>query len=611
MQTHNMVALQPVAENAPAKGNICSSDPPCVTPSTDRACLSEVEILTPGIGLSNADRKAATLNFPSIEHAADSNVVHTEESDPPLVPQPGDGDDTPETCVDASPAQDSDLSIPMPGTWYETMEPFIASEQTPDTWTNLFHKLPADETGNLLVYLDNMLFKLIGLLEEQRTLRETLNIEEEKVKIQEAAIHDQEVRHQEQARQQQEKTKSDLRILDTRYAAHQRAELIKHGLAMQNAQAGHESQLGEKTVELLRFRMENVDLKESMDAHTTTNQAISLERDSLKTELAELKEELKQVRVEGAALQAGRDRSHQSFLKADAGRLAKEGECRSLCSDVTRLSRENQGLTKEVESLRIEVSKYKLQEMRRREAEERRLLEEKRKEEERRRQEEERRRQEEARREEEKRLLEEKRKEEEKRRQEEARREEERRLREEEKRRQEEERRRAEAERERQVKEAVEKEEQARKGAATAEDERCRKRDTQRWGSKPWTPDTALERFHVVMTEFLAARYSPMEPVTRRSIPWPILHSPDKFTFEEVTWENVERFLKHLKKVSASDLGEHTKLLKKVQTMFHPDRWSSRNILQTVGDGDLEEALRKAGKIVSQAVNQWIDKQPH
>ncbi|KAF9462547.1 hypothetical protein BDZ94DRAFT_1261160 [Collybia nuda] len=193
-----------------------------------------------------------------------------------------------------------------------------------------------------------------------------------------------------------------------------------------------------------------------------------------------------------------------------------------------------------------------------------------------------------------------KRKEEEKRKTEEAKREEKRKLQEEETRREqerlrvEEEKRRAEVERERHAREVAAKEELAHRIAVAAEEERCRKRDSQRWGYKPWTPDAALERFHIIMAEFSAAKYTPMEPVTTQSIPWPTLLKPDTFTFEAITWENVEAFLRHMKS--------------QVQLMFHPDRWCSRNILSAIVDTKVQEALKDAGGVVSQAVNQWIDK---
>ncbi|KAF9462545.1 hypothetical protein BDZ94DRAFT_1128804, partial [Collybia nuda] len=80
-----------------------------------------------------------------------------------------------------------------------------------------------------------------------------------------------------------------------------------------------------------------------------------------------------------------------------------------------------------------------------------------------------------------------------------------------------------------------------------------------------------------VTEEFTTTKYSTDIPITIRSIPWPVLNSPSQFTLEDLSWKSVEDFLRHAKKFYAGEgSAKYVRLLKQLQLMFHPDRWSSR-----------------------------------
>ncbi|KAG6908296.1 hypothetical protein DXG01_005397 [Tephrocybe rancida] len=118
----------------------------------------------------------------------------------------------------------------------------------------------------------------------------------------------------------------------------------------------------------------------------------------------------------------------------------------------------------------------------------------------------------------------------------------------------------------------------------------------------PWDFDAALERFLEIIDDFERTKFFEVYPLTFTDIPWPILDNPLSSVFgpELVTWERVENFFSHTK--GACDADVYKKLVERVHRMFHPDKWRSRAILESMQNQDLRTATRSAGNVVAQAI---------
>ncbi|KAG6861178.1 hypothetical protein C0995_002985 [Termitomyces sp. Mi166 len=146
------------------------------------------------------------------------------------------------------------------------------------------------------------------------------------------------------------------------------------------------------------------------------------------------------------------------------------------------------------------------------------------------------------------------------------------------------------------------------KAAAIAESERCRKRDMRYHCSlRIWDNRVALERFNLLITEFETLRFSESQPVMLANVPWPVLcpffyDANQSLTFraEDITWEAVEKFFAYVRRTYS--VGQYNKLVERVHRLFHPDKWGSRRLLDTVQDTDLRKSLQSAGNIVAQAM---------
>lgn len=102
---------------------------------------------------------------------------------------------------------------------------------------------------------------------------------------------------------------------------------------------------------------------------------------------------------------------------------------------------------------------------------------------------------------------------------------------------------------------------------------RCQQWDMKDWWVYLWTPKLMLDQFHVVSNEFLIAVYSlEKQPLTVRSVPWPVLHSPYDITLEKIAWENVEGFVRYAQFAYGSDIEGHTNLVKQIQKRFLPNQ---------------------------------------
>jgi hypothetical protein len=151
------------------------------------------------------------------------------------------------------------------------------------------------------------------------------------------------------------------------------------------------------------------------------------------------------------------------------------------------------------------------------------------------------------------------------------------------------------------------------KEAAENERTRCRRRDFMRWKiPEPgiyrlheWPRQLCIQRFEAISAEFDDMRFSDSQPLTFESVPWPLLRTPTNLTVEDVDWSSVEEFFSTAKTVISK--FDYKIMLEKAQRRFHPDKWRSRGLLNTVLDDDLRERLENAGNIVAQAITPlWI-----
>lgn len=143
----------------------------------------------------------------------------------------------------------------------------------------------------------------------------------------------------------------------------------------------------------------------------------------------------------------------------------------------------------------------------------------------------------------------------------------------------------------------------ARSGdAEKTEVARCAKRDA-KWPktrNAGWTAKHAVERFKLVSIEFDAIIFSEVQPLTLQSIPWPVASSPEEFNITQLDWNAVETFFRLAKQSLLLD--PYKKLVSECYFRFHPDRWSSRGILNTIRDEALRAQVQSACNAVSQAV---------
>ncbi|KAF7298388.1 Polyadenylate-binding protein 1 [Mycena kentingensis (nom. inval.)] len=156
--------------------------------------------------------------------------------------------------------------------------------------------------------------------------------------------------------------------------------------------------------------------------------------------------------------------------------------------------------------------------------------------------------------------------------------------------------------RERERLDALEREraEKARVSAWTAatlkEERRCRERDQGLRGLFGWTTVSAISRLRLVMDEFDASKFSETQPLTKGSVPWPVLTDPAMLRVADIDWEAVEKFCRELATV------EYKAIVERLHRMFHPDRWKARRLLATVMDDATRADLEAAANVVAQAL---------
>lgn len=170
---------------------------------------------------------------------------------------------------------------------------------------------------------------------------------------------------------------------------------------------------------------------------------------------------------------------------------------------------------------------------------------------------------------------------------------------------------REEAEKIRELREKEERAEADRKAtylmAAAQERRRCRQRDEATWKrALPWSPAASLERFQLVSTEFDDTKFCATKPIVFENIPWPVLPSPYEMTLEHIEWGEVEAFFAKVEELVS--ISEYKTLVEKTHRRFHPDKWRSRGLLDTIVDDDVKRQLETAGNIVAQAMTPiWLN----
>ncbi len=117
---------------------------------------------------------------------------------------------------------------------------------------------------------------------------------------------------------------------------------------------------------------------------------------------------------------------------------------------------------------------------------------------------------------------------------------------------------------------------------------------------------SVMARFRFVNTEFDNTTFSRTKPLTFESVPWPVLLSPYEVKLEEIDWKAVEEFFEKLELMVHR--GEYKTLVEQAHRRFHPDKWKSRGLLNTVLDDTLRRQLESAGNIVAQATTPiWMN----
>lgn len=137
--------------------------------------------------------------------------------------------------------------------------------------------------------------------------------------------------------------------------------------------------------------------------------------------------------------------------------------------------------------------------------------------------------------------------------------------------------------------------------AAAKERARCLKRDKAFLAQTIWSERSALARYLSISIEFDSIRFSTEQPLTFESVPWPVLHAPRTISLDGIEWSAVEQFFGTVE-VIVADPGEYKSLLEKTHRRFHPDKWRSRGIMNSVLDEHLRNKLEVAGNVVAQAV---------
>ncbi|KAK7470108.1 hypothetical protein VKT23_001549 [Stygiomarasmius scandens] len=130
--------------------------------------------------------------------------------------------------------------------------------------------------------------------------------------------------------------------------------------------------------------------------------------------------------------------------------------------------------------------------------------------------------------------------------------------------------------------------------------EQARKKEEKAQKAKNAQFEGIIEDYQRASQTFDSWKPSSSNPLSFRSIPWPLLLRPTDITFEKITWETVEEFFKKVRQMRSSDV--YTNMLNEAKKRYHPDRWAARRVLANV-PAEEREQIEASGKTVSQAVN--------
>ncbi|KAI0063583.1 hypothetical protein BV25DRAFT_1883398 [Artomyces pyxidatus] len=135
---------------------------------------------------------------------------------------------------------------------------------------------------------------------------------------------------------------------------------------------------------------------------------------------------------------------------------------------------------------------------------------------------------------------------------------------------------------------------------------RREKQRRERWSLGQWTPQRALERYNQLAEEFDTKKFSTDDPLHFAVVPWPVLRAPASFGAEDIAWADVEAFFTAAREHMRAQ--DYKAFVEKSHRRFHPDRWSSRNLLRTIADETVRSTIEVAANTVAQALTPlWSD----
>ena len=129
-----------------------------------------------------------------------------------------------------------------------------------------------------------------------------------------------------------------------------------------------------------------------------------------------------------------------------------------------------------------------------------------------------------------------------------------------------------------------------------------RKRQHEKWAHVTrWTDAHAIQRYDALCETFDRAKFTQDNPPDFYEIPWPIIFSPNSTQAEDICWDSTEAFFLVAK--AHIPAATYLDFVTKSHKRFHPDRWRSRNIVNSLaGRPSLQKLVEETGNTVSQAL---------
>ncbi|KAI0081230.1 hypothetical protein K474DRAFT_1613772 [Panus rudis PR-1116 ss-1] len=129
---------------------------------------------------------------------------------------------------------------------------------------------------------------------------------------------------------------------------------------------------------------------------------------------------------------------------------------------------------------------------------------------------------------------------------------------------------------------------------------RKKDKENERWRLGPWTTQRALERYRTLSDAFDAAKFTTETVVAFMDIPWPVLLRPTTYSAQDIDWSAVEAFFHGVRMHMHPQ--EYKTFVEKSHRRFHPDRWRSRRVLQSIPDDEERALIEVAANTVAQAI---------